>query len=311
MAENYPIQTGAYIVGVDQVADVWTVLILREAFAGARRFADFAARLPISRARLTERLKHLLTGGLLERRPYGLSAQRMAYWLTPKGAATYPILLTLRAWAEQWRPATGAPLISGEHGAPLLMRTICRSCGETVRREDVRWPPLIPLRPGQRLGGDTNEGVRRWRKMASFDAVSRRPDAALTTLAAFGDRWSMLIMYGAQLGPFQFSQAQQALGLAPNILSDRLKHLIDGGLIRRSADHTAAYEGAPAGLALFECILAIRSWAIDWETPEGDWAPVTHGPCGADLLTDQVCVGCGAAARLGAAQTPTSETAVP
>ena len=284
-------KTGAYLAGVDLIADVWTFLILREAFFGARRFGAFAEALQISRARLAERLKHLLQIGLLEQQPCSERARRQEYRLTEQGLAIYPIALALIDWAETWREPENSPtLIHRTCGHPLKIQMVCRACKTPVRHEDIAWPELIPLKTAYASGSN----VRGWRKMASFDEVSNRPDPAMETLKAFGDRWSMLIMYGAMQGPFHFNMAQETLGLSTNILADRLKHLVEAGLLERSASsRNASYRPTAAGLDLFKSVLAIRTWAMDWQTPgPGGWSPVVHKPCGHDVQIDCICAAC-------------------
>ena len=285
-------KTGAYLAGVDQISDVWTFLILREAFFGARRFGAFADALQISRARLTERLKHAVKIGLIRQQPCSEGGKRQEYRLTEKGLAIYPIALSLIDWAEKWREPENAPtLVHKTCGHRLEIETVCRACREPVLFEDIAWPELVPLRTAYTSGSN----VRGWQKMASFDDVSPRPDPAMETLKAFGDRWSMLIMYGSMQGPFQFGSAQEKLGLATNVLSDRLKRLIGGDLLKRSGENrNSSYLATPAGLDLYKSILAIRTWATDWESPgPGGWSPVIHKTCGHDLRTDVICAACG------------------
>lgn len=76
----------------------WTLLIIRDAFRGTRRFDDFQASLDITRHRLSERLKKLVSAGVLTRVPYQERPVRYEYRLTRKGLALYPILMTLSQW---------------------------------------------------------------------------------------------------------------------------------------------------------------------------------------------------------------------
>lgn len=285
--------TGAYLSGVDAIADVWTFLILREAFFGARKFGEFLEKLKIPRARLSERLKHLIAIGLLEKTSAGSSTGRAEYRLRRKGLATYPIALALIAWAQRWRAPQSTPVLTHRTcGRPLVTKLVCRNCGTTPLREDIEWPPLLPLNAANGPQSD----VKRWRRKQSFAGVSARPDPALETLKAFGDRWSMLIMYGALKGDFRFGDAQRLLGLATNILSDRLKHLMAVGLLERmdAEGPRASYRATEAGRALLDVILVIRTWAVDHEEPgQGGWAKMVHASCGDDLTVDCVCLGCG------------------
>ncbi|MEL6257713.1 MAG: helix-turn-helix domain-containing protein [Pseudomonadota bacterium] len=131
--------------------------------------------------------------------------------------------------------------------------------------------------------------------MSSIDQVSERADPAIETLKAVGDRWSMLIMFGAQQTDFRFREAQSKLGLAHNVLSARLKLLIGGGLLERAhAGRNAAYRATDAGLGLLDVILAMQTWALDWLSPgDADWQALIHKPCGKELKINCICKSCG------------------
>ncbi len=73
------------------IGEWWTLLILRDAFLGVRRFEDFVERLGISRNVLTNRLDTLVDAGVLERRPYDEARGRYDYVLTDKGRALWPV----------------------------------------------------------------------------------------------------------------------------------------------------------------------------------------------------------------------------
>src|SRR6266849_7060607 len=76
---------------LDVVGEWWTLLILRDAFGGTRRFDDFQASLGLARSVLTARLQKLTDHGLLERRASTQHPPRYEYHLTEKGRALYPV----------------------------------------------------------------------------------------------------------------------------------------------------------------------------------------------------------------------------
>lgn len=280
-----------YIAAVDAIGDAWTFLITREAFFGAKRFEDFCAGLRISRARLTERLKHLVSAGILEKRQYRDAPPRYDYALTEKGLAIYPIAITMIEWAERWRGAKRAvKLIHKPCGKPLNVRSVCRHCHGEIRRDNIQWPSAQKLS----LLAPQDSNVRGWRKMAMFSDVSSRPDPAIETLKAVGDRWSMLIMYNAQQTSFGVRETQYKIGMAPNILNDRLKRLVEEGLLMRtSGAYKAPYIATESGLDLLANILTTRTWAIDWiNAPKDGWADIKHVNCGRSLHADCICVNC-------------------
>ena len=87
---------------VDLIGEWGSLLIIREAFSGVRRFDDFQKKIGISRSLLTTRLKKLVDGGVLERRPIASDAKRQEYVLTEKGADLFTMIIALRQWGDRW-----------------------------------------------------------------------------------------------------------------------------------------------------------------------------------------------------------------
>ena len=83
-----------------------------------------------------------------------------------------------------------------------------------------------------------------------------------------GEKWAFLIVRGAFNGLVHFEQFQAGLGIARNILSDRLGKLVAGGILQRAADPTdrrkVIYSLTRKGQALMPVVLAIRQWGEDW-----------------------------------------------
>jgi DNA-binding HxlR family transcriptional regulator len=95
---------------VEQIGDSWTLMILRNALLGARRFQDFEAQLGAPPTTLARRLHALTTQGFFTRRLYEAHPRREEYELTQKGLDFLPVLLTLAAWGARWLSPEGAPL---------------------------------------------------------------------------------------------------------------------------------------------------------------------------------------------------------
>lgn len=128
--ENCSVARSLEILG-----DWWTLLVVREAFLGTRRFADFAANLDISKNILSNRLAHLTRHGVLARVDAGVHGTRYEYELTAKGKDLTAVMTALRQWGDRWvfgpgrEPLlvhdrrTGRPIpplrMRGEDGAPL------------------------------------------------------------------------------------------------------------------------------------------------------------------------------------------------
>ncbi len=93
------------------VGERWTMLIIRDAFLGTRRFDQFQANLGITRHRLSERLGKLVEQGVLVKVPYHDRPVRYEYRLTRKGLGLYPVLMSLARWGDEWMDkGEGAPL---------------------------------------------------------------------------------------------------------------------------------------------------------------------------------------------------------
>lgn len=86
---------------LERVGAWWSILILRDAFYGLKRFDDFQASLGVAPGILTRRLKALVESGLLERRPYQDRPVRYDYILTERGRDFRPVLLNLLAWGNR------------------------------------------------------------------------------------------------------------------------------------------------------------------------------------------------------------------
>jgi DNA-binding HxlR family transcriptional regulator len=137
---------GCSIAGtVDVIGDRWSILILRDAFRGVRRFDELQRDLGIARNILTDRLQKLVDHGVLERRPYQVRPVRYEYRLTAKGVDLSPALVALMRWGDRW--------LAGDAGPPLVLTH--RDCGEPLDQAFVCWacdttvaPTAIRSRPG-------------------------------------------------------------------------------------------------------------------------------------------------------------------
>ncbi|PKN79405.1 MAG: transcriptional regulator, partial [Chloroflexi bacterium HGW-Chloroflexi-9] len=87
---------------LDVVGERWTLLVLRDAFQGKRRFEEFSRSLPVARNVLTDRLRTLVEHGVLERRQYEEHPPRFEYRLTPKGMDLYPVIVALIQWGDRY-----------------------------------------------------------------------------------------------------------------------------------------------------------------------------------------------------------------
>lgn len=109
---------------LEALGDWWTLLIVRDAFFGARRFGEFERSLGIAKNILSARLQHLVEHGIFECIDIGSAGERYEYRLTKKGQALLTVLTALREWSDEW--------VYGAGNEPLIFRD--RKTGRRVRR---------------------------------------------------------------------------------------------------------------------------------------------------------------------------------
>jgi len=103
--------------------------------------------------------------------------------------------------------------------------------------------------------------------------IERFKEAALScplppAVELIGEKWAFLILRGALNGLHHFEEFQAGLGIARNILSDRLSKLVAGGILERAADpfdkRRVVYSLTEKGAELLPVLLALRQWGDDW-----------------------------------------------
>jgi DNA-binding HxlR family transcriptional regulator len=135
---------------LEETGDWWSMLILRSAFIGTRRFQDFQARLEIAPNTLTRRLETLIEHGLLRRRIYSERPPREEYELTDKGLDFLPVLLALTAWGNRWLAPEGTAIecADPETGRPFDPIVVDRETGRELRAGTVALRPGPAAKPG-------------------------------------------------------------------------------------------------------------------------------------------------------------------
>lgn len=129
---------------LDVVGEWWTLLILRDAFRGVRRFDDFQRSLGLARSVLTARLRRLTEHGVLERQAYQDRPTRYEYRLTDKGRALFPVITAMLKWGDDWAPSAGGPptvLVHETCGATMHPVPTCPHCAGTVTTANTHTEP--------------------------------------------------------------------------------------------------------------------------------------------------------------------------
>jgi DNA-binding HxlR family transcriptional regulator len=124
------------------VGERWTLLVLREAFYGTRRFDDFQTNIGVARNVLAARLRTLVDHGLLETRPYKEEGarERLEYRLTPKGLDLFPALVALMQWGDRYAADRAGPAVVLRHkdcDEPVFAEVRCKKHALTPRDVSV------------------------------------------------------------------------------------------------------------------------------------------------------------------------------
>lgn len=123
------------------------------------------------------------------------------------------------------------------------------------------------------------------------------PCSVARSLEAVGEWWTLLIVRDCLLGVARFDQFQSRLGIARNVLADRLDTLIDHGVLERHPyqEHPVRYDYVltEKGRALWPVLAALQDWGDTW----GGWsdlapAELVHAPCGHATQVVPTCASC-------------------
>lgn len=146
-SDSCPVARSLAIVG-----DRWSLLIIRDAFDGTRRFKDFQQQLGIAKNILAERLKMLVDEGVLTLTPASDGSPYQEYVLTPKGEQLFPIIVAFRQWGEHHlfrKSERHSELLARENHQRLRRIEIYAEDGTPVTARDAyvrKLPTSVPKR---------------------------------------------------------------------------------------------------------------------------------------------------------------------
>jgi DNA-binding HxlR family transcriptional regulator len=124
---------------LDVIGDWWTMLIVRDAFHGMKRFSDFQKSLGLAKNILSARLRMLVKAGILEKRPGADGNRRGEYHLTEKGRQLRVILIAIRQWGEENLFSDGEPMLVAHDPAnrPIGRLRLLDQDGRRLEPEEI------------------------------------------------------------------------------------------------------------------------------------------------------------------------------
>ena len=286
---------------LDVVSDAWAFLVIREAFFEARTFEAFRAALGIPRATLADRMRKLTLRGIFQQVASARGARRKEYRLTKVGFDLYPSFISLMQFGDRWLSGPGKTpltLIHAECGCESHPIVACSACLQEVKAREVVYRDgpgagQTPATPGR--------NVRRSSDASKF--LLGRPSSVSRTLQVIGDKWSFMILREAFFGVRRYERLQSRLGIAPNILTDRLSRFVAEGIFERRP-----YQSSPArheyalterGRDLYGPFVAMMAWGDRWLAGGKPPLVLTHRSCGKDFDPVVICDRCASAIHAG------------
>jgi DNA-binding HxlR family transcriptional regulator len=141
---------------LEVIGDWWSMLIIREALFGVRRFSEFQKKLGLAKNILTMRLRALVDQGLLAMAPASDGSAYREYVLTPKGRGVFPILVALRQWSEEFddHPEEIATiLVDRQKGRPVRKLALYSQDGKLLTAADTALKPRGPTKRARSISG--------------------------------------------------------------------------------------------------------------------------------------------------------------
>ena len=126
---------------LEVVGERWTLLIVRDAFLGLRRFEQFQESLGIARNVLTDRLRRLVDEGILERVRYSERPERFEYQLTPKGRDLQIALAGLRQWGDKYLSGKPPRVLRRRSDRKPVVAAFVPKGSEVLRADEIESVP--------------------------------------------------------------------------------------------------------------------------------------------------------------------------
>ena len=162
LPRTYDHQVCSIARALELVGDRWTMLVIREAFIGTRRFDDYQQNLGCARNVLSDRLNRLVETGILRKELYQERPPRYEYRLTRKGVELWPATMALMKWGDRYLAPEGAPVVILHTGCGGEMneRLRCERCGAELGPADVYAAPGPGLEAAPEVSAAPDGGAR-------------------------------------------------------------------------------------------------------------------------------------------------------
>ena len=250
----------------------------------------------VSKGVLADRLRWLQQVDCLHKRADVDGGKRMRYHLTRKSIELYDCALMAIAWERRFFSSPELDQVTLYHrrcGDPFQPQLRCRACGDEVRAGEVSY------RPGPGATRDERDKkVRRRSSLSVLDVPSAR-SLYRNLINVVGDRWTANVIALSYHGLTRFDQFHRELPVATNILSDRLKFLVEEGVFSQVPYQQRPvryeYRLTEKGEGLYPWFLTLLQWGDKWCRPDDRGRPMrlTHESCGKNLVGQVQCSACG------------------
>jgi DNA-binding HxlR family transcriptional regulator len=279
------------------LGDRWNLLILREAFRGARRFQDWTAALGVSDPVLSIRLRDLTDLELLKKVPYSTTPLRHEYRLTALSRDMWQVFVAIWLWDSRWTMHGDGDAVPprarlrhhlcGYTVVPLLGCSACEARGVTP------FETLVTRHPGYTYA--EGNPPRRYRRVQQPSDTS---GSELHAIDMLGDRWGTSVLAAAFLGARRFNDFTRDInGIPPLMLTQRLTTYVEQRVLNRypvvEGGRRLEYHLTPKGLDFFGVFSNEIAWSSQaFVDRDGPPLVISHRPCGNTFLPVYVCNAC-------------------